>query len=154
MTCPLEVVKTRLQSSCSGFQLPKIAQDTLDRSKTTCHTVPPEQRRRLWTSSCSCRPQVVALSGYVPRSATNSVTLVQCLKHIIKYEGPLALFKGKIKKNKQKRDKTLLASKGICMTNSKQVIVHVTIKRYFIMSIMILKQTRKKKHWRFLRNCR
>lgn len=94
MTCPLEVVKTRLQSSCSGFQVPKIAQETPDSTKTTCRTVPSEQRRRLWTSSCHCRPQVVALSGYVPRSSTNSVTLVQCLKHIIKYEGPLALFKG------------------------------------------------------------
>lgn len=93
VTCPLEVVKTRLQSSCSGFQIPKIAQELHDSSKTTCRTVP-EQRRRLWTTSCHCRPQVVALSGYVPYSASNSVSLLQCLKHIIKHEGPKALFKG------------------------------------------------------------
>lgn len=92
VTCPLEVVKTRLQSSCSGFQIPKIAQDMHDSSKTTCRTVP-EQRRRLWTSSCRRSLQVVALSGYVPRTST-SVSLVQCLRHIVKYEGPMALFKG------------------------------------------------------------
>lgn len=92
VTCPLEVVKTRLQSSCSGFQIPKIAQELHDSSKTTCRTLP-EQRRRLWTSSCRRSLQVVALSGYVPRTST-SVSLVQCLRHIVKYEGPMALFKG------------------------------------------------------------
>ncbi|XP_017772018.1 PREDICTED: solute carrier family 25 member 36-A isoform X2 [Nicrophorus vespilloides] len=89
VTCPLEVVKTRLQSSRSGFhELPQIAQDTT--SKTTCRTL---QRRRLWTSSHHLRPQVVALSGYVAPS-THNIGLVQCLRHIIKYEGPMALFKG------------------------------------------------------------
>lgn len=96
VTCPLEVVKTRLQSSRSGFQehmIPQIARESANGAKTTCRTVP-DQRRRLWTSSRSYRPQVVALSGYVARSSP-SMSLIQMLRHIIKHEGPLALFKGK-----------------------------------------------------------
>ena len=96
VTCPLEVVKTRQQSSNSGFhQLPQIAQEPPGGSQTTCRTVYPAQRRRLWTTTRHSRPQVVALSGYV-RSSSNSMTIVQCLKHIIKHEGPMALFKGNV----------------------------------------------------------
>lgn len=97
VTCPLEVVKTRLQSSCSGFNeqmIPQIARESGNGDKTTCRTVP-DQRRRLWTSTRSYRPQVVALSGYVARS-TPSLSLIQMLRHIVMNEGPLALFKGKI----------------------------------------------------------
>lgn len=92
VTCPLEVVKTRLQSSQSGFttQIPLIAQE---RISSTCNTFG-TQRRRLWTTSGRLTPQVVALSGYGPSPSPQSISLVQCLKHIIKYEGPLALFKG------------------------------------------------------------
>lgn len=96
VTCPLEVVKTRLQSSCSGFQehlIPQIAQESVNGAKTTCRTVP-DQRRRLWTSSRSYRPQVVALSGYVAHNTSPTMSLVQMLRHIITQEGPLALFKG------------------------------------------------------------
>lgn len=99
VTCPLEVVKTRLQSSRNSFaegQLvtPHIAQESHGNSKTTCRTVP-VQRRRLWTTSHTCKPQVVALSGYVAsKGPNNSMTLFQCLRHIIKHEGPMALFKG------------------------------------------------------------
>lgn len=95
VTCPLEVVKTRQQSSNSGFHhLPPIAQEPPGgSSQTTCRSVyPSAQRRRLWTTTRHSRPQVVALSGYVTFS--NNMTIVQCLKHIIKYEGPMALFKG------------------------------------------------------------
>lgn len=95
VTCPLEVVKTRQQSSNSGFHhLPQIAQEPPGGSQTTCRTVYPAQRRRLWTTTRHSRPQVVALSGYVT-SSSNTLSIVQCLKHIIKYEGPMALFKGK-----------------------------------------------------------
>ncbi|CAH1377059.1 hypothetical protein MTP99_018476 [Tenebrio molitor] len=94
VTCPLEVVKTRQQSSNSGFHhLPQIAQEPPGGSQTTCRTVYPAQRRRLWTTTRHSRPQVVALSGYVT-SSSNTLSIVQCLKHIIKYEGPMALFKG------------------------------------------------------------
>lgn len=92
VTCPLEVVKTRLQSSQSGFAArtpppPKV--------HVTYRTLT-EQRRRLWTSCQSFRPQVVALSGYGGPTPPPATSLVQCLKHIIKHEGPMALFKGKI----------------------------------------------------------
>lgn len=104
VTCPLEVVKTRLQSSRSGFtEIPQIARENGGTdAKTTCRTLPvgaikqqQQQRRRLWTSSHHFRPQVVALSGYVA-PPSRSIGLVQCLKHIVKHEGPLALFKGKL----------------------------------------------------------
>ncbi|KAH0813245.1 hypothetical protein GEV33_009545 [Tenebrio molitor] len=76
VTCPLEVVKTRQQSSNSGFHhLPQIAQEPPGGSQTTCRTVYPAQRRYVTSSS-------------------NTLSIVQCLKHIIKYEGPMALFKG------------------------------------------------------------
>ncbi|KAF5291407.1 hypothetical protein FQR65_LT01717 [Abscondita terminalis] len=93
VTCPLEVVKTRLQSShsCFNTQIPLIAQE---RNSATCQTFG-VQRRRLWTSPSHLRPQVVALSGYgTTTSKPQMMSLVQCLKHIIKNEGPLALFKG------------------------------------------------------------
>ncbi|KRT82844.1 mitochondrial carrier protein, partial [Oryctes borbonicus] len=88
VTCPLEVVKTRQQSSKSGFHepiLPQIAQDFRG-SKSTTYTTVPVQSRRLWTCSRQCRPQVVALSGYVATKATPSMSILQCLKHIVKNE--------------------------------------------------------------------
>ncbi|KAF5270656.1 hypothetical protein FQA39_LY01394 [Lamprigera yunnana] len=93
VTCPLEVVKTRLQSSqsCFNTQIPFIAQE---RNSGTCQTFG-TQRRRLWTSSSHFRPQVVALSGYGSSTAKpQTLSLIRCLKHIVKNEGPLALFKG------------------------------------------------------------
>ncbi|GJQ85122.1 hypothetical protein Trydic_g15994, partial [Trypoxylus dichotomus] len=77
VTCPLEVVKTRQQSSRSGFHepmLPQIAQDFRGSKSTTFTTVPVQSR-------------------YVAK-ATPSMSILQCLKHIIKHEGPIALFKG------------------------------------------------------------
>ncbi|CAG9865214.1 unnamed protein product [Phyllotreta striolata] len=95
VTCPLEVVKTRQQSSKSGFivvrELPNVAGESAQ-PKTTCRTLP-NQRRRLWTTSQYSRPQVVALSGYSYAPA-QSLSILQCLKHIVQHEGPLALFKG------------------------------------------------------------
>ncbi|KAK9708776.1 Mitochondrial carrier protein [Popillia japonica] len=78
VTCPLEVVKTRQQSSRSGFNepmLPQIAQDFRGSKSTTCTTVPVQTR-------------------YVATKATPSMSIIQCLKHIVKHEGPIALFKG------------------------------------------------------------
>ncbi|CAG9831810.1 unnamed protein product [Diabrotica balteata] len=95
VTCPLEVVKTRQQSSKNGFvvvrDLPNVPGET-SQPKTTCRTVP-DQRRRLWTTCQYSRPQVVALSGYSFTPA-HSLSIVQCLKHIVQHEGPMALFKG------------------------------------------------------------
>ncbi|KAF2893501.1 hypothetical protein ILUMI_12683 [Ignelater luminosus] len=73
VTCPLEVVKTRLQSSHSGFHSRLASHHNI---YTTCQTLA-EQRRY-----------------GAPSPTPQTMSLVQCLKHIIKYEGPLALFKG------------------------------------------------------------
>nr|XP_022917122.1 mitochondrial carrier protein Rim2 isoform X1 [Onthophagus taurus] len=108
VTCPLEVVKTRLQSSKSGFcyeslnggvlggaaTSQRVIDDTRNPTTTTTNTLSPAQRRRLWTCARQCRPQVVALSGYVAKTGPATTSLVQCLKRIVKYEGPMALFKG------------------------------------------------------------
>lgn len=96
ITCPLEVVKTRQQSSKSGFVVvrdldPIPSDSTL--SKTTCRTLS-DQRRRLWTTCLYSRPQVVALSGYTTTQPIHSLNIIQCLKHIIQHEGAMALFKG------------------------------------------------------------
>ncbi|CAH0564789.1 unnamed protein product [Brassicogethes aeneus] len=116
VTCPLEVVKTRQQSSRGGFHVPVTTSPTVPgdggERKTTCRTVPPPaaQRRRLWTSTKYSRPQVVALSGYAPPSPKaaapqahlppnaqmSNYTITQCIRHIVRYEGPMALFKGLI----------------------------------------------------------
>lgn len=97
VTCPLEVVKTRQQSSRNSFIIVRDLSNIPGESplpKTTCRTVP-DQRRRLWTSSWYSRPQVVALSGYTsPPSQIQTFSIVQCLRHIIQHEGPMALFKG------------------------------------------------------------
>lgn len=87
-------MKTRLQSSNSGFQveLPKIAADSRNR-QLTCKTVHPEHKRRICTASLQRGPQVITFTGCGLHSS-QSMNLVQCLKHIIKYEGPSALFKG------------------------------------------------------------
>ncbi|XP_056629619.1 mitochondrial carrier protein Rim2 isoform X2 [Diorhabda carinulata] len=77
VTCPLEVVKTRQQSSKNGFivvrDLPNVPGET-NQPKTTCRTVP-DQRRYSFTPA-------------------QSLSIVQCLKHIVQHEGPMALFKG------------------------------------------------------------
>lgn len=100
VTCPLEVVKTRLQSSqnCFRMDLPSTfpQEAATDTHKGTCRTVPSDhQRRRLWTACQQSRPQVVALSGYTPHHVqSQSPSIIQCIKLIVQHEGPLALFKG------------------------------------------------------------
>ncbi|XP_044758596.1 solute carrier family 25 member 36-A isoform X2 [Coccinella septempunctata] len=86
VTCPLEVVKTRQQSSQNCFrfvgELPPIAQDPVPGNKTTCRTLPPatgnngHQRR------------------YAPPQSTHVPSIAQCIKLIVQHEGPMALFKG------------------------------------------------------------
>lgn len=93
VTCPLEVVKTRQQSSTSGFhvEVPKIAAEGHN-TQVTCKTVPPEHKRRICTASLQRGSQVMTFSGYGLQS--KSMSLMQCLRHIVKHEGPAALFKG------------------------------------------------------------
>ncbi|KAF7994111.1 hypothetical protein HCN44_011380 [Aphidius gifuensis] len=95
VTCPLEVVKTRLQSSTSGF-VPPVCNKELTSGYGTCKNFPnPQQRRRLCTGSYP-RYAMVALShcGTGPHHTHSPPGLVHCLKYIIKYEGISALFKG------------------------------------------------------------
>ncbi|XP_022199980.1 mitochondrial carrier protein Rim2 [Nilaparvata lugens] len=109
VTCPLEVVKTRLQSSSSGFHspqqpqhvcLPKIASaDGCSHSHVTCKTI--QHRRRINTITPRHATQFLALSHYGRNVAgaglqTNGAPtgLAQCLRHIVEHEGPRALFKG------------------------------------------------------------
>ncbi|CAB3384394.1 Hypothetical predicted protein [Cloeon dipterum] len=77
-TCPLEVVKTRLQSSACHFGPPgPIASP----NSGTCG--PLRGARRNFTTA-------VAL----PSPLRPRMGLVQCLRHIVEHEGPRALFKG------------------------------------------------------------
>jgi len=103
VTCPLEVVKTRLQSSSSGFQVhnvcvPKIASPE-GNNHVTCKTIMPSQRRRINTVTSRHATQFLAISHYgdgglPPKCSPPSMGLIQCLRHIVQHEGPKALFKG------------------------------------------------------------
>ncbi|XP_066587059.1 solute carrier family 25 member 36-A isoform X2 [Prorops nasuta] len=101
VTCPLEVVKTRLQSSSSGFYPPPMNNKELTSGHVTCKSFPTsDQRRRLCTGGypryCS-----IALSHFGASSSPGSNShlhrtpgLLQCLRYIVENEGPRALFKG------------------------------------------------------------
>ncbi|XP_054268810.1 mitochondrial carrier protein Rim2-like isoform X2 [Macrosteles quadrilineatus] len=99
VTCPLEVVKTRLQSSSSGFhihnvQVPKIA-SMEGNSQGTCKTIMSSQRRRINTVTSRHATQFLAISQYEGMPPPQkSMGLIQCLRHIVHYEGTKALFKG------------------------------------------------------------
>lgn len=96
-TCPLEVVKTRLQSSSSGFNfcLPTIASPDINSRHVTCKTIlPPLQRRKINTISRRHATQMLAISTYDGMPHSKSVGLFQCLRLIVQNEGPMALFKG------------------------------------------------------------
>ena len=98
VTCPLEVVKTRLQSSSSGFYPPPVNKE-LTSGHVTCKSFPkPEQRRRLCTGGYT-RHALVALShfGSTPPEGTphsHSPGIYQCIRYIVQNEGTKALFKG------------------------------------------------------------
>ncbi|XP_044740347.1 mitochondrial carrier protein Rim2 [Chrysoperla carnea] len=109
ITCPLEVVKTRLQSSTSGFHIEKLNVPRIATDKpsvhVTCKTIPPEQRRRFLCTTilrttkptaATTAASVVTLShcGGGLSNSTRRLSLIQCLRYIIEHEGPGALFKG------------------------------------------------------------
>ncbi|XP_068234719.1 solute carrier family 25 member 36 [Palaemon carinicauda] len=102
-TCPLEVVKTRLQSSTfslmGGGPLPPPAAQ--HGGTTTCPTMPAQHlrgnaSRRLCTSALTSSTQVVHLSHQLPNppGQPNTLSLFHCLKYIVEVEGPRALFRG------------------------------------------------------------
>ncbi|XP_060864423.1 mitochondrial carrier protein Rim2 [Metopolophium dirhodum] len=104
VTCPLEVVKTRLQSSSSFGAtrydyVPRIASEDSGGSRMTCKTISSLQRRRYNTLSSAggrhSSTQILTFSQCgVGSQNTKSMGLLQCLRHIVKTEGPKALFKG------------------------------------------------------------
>ncbi|XP_046990591.1 mitochondrial carrier protein Rim2 [Schistocerca americana] len=95
VTCPLEVVKTRMQSSSFGSHLhqdvclPKIAASN---GHVTCRTI---QRRNFNTPFVRfSTTQVLAIAPCGPVPGAQAMGLIQCLRHIVENEGPRALFKG------------------------------------------------------------
>ncbi|CAG9773145.1 unnamed protein product [Ceutorhynchus assimilis] len=98
VTCPLEVVKTRQQSSHGRSMLASPGSEAPPQSrniKSPCSN----GKRRLWTSTRYARPQVVALSGFTappppPLRIGNDMSIMQIIRHIVRHEGPMALFKG------------------------------------------------------------
>ncbi|XP_026473400.1 mitochondrial carrier protein Rim2 isoform X2 [Ctenocephalides felis] len=102
-TCPLEVVKTRLQSSTAGLQFQvQVQTQPLSMSRVSdqpatmsCRTLQrPQQRRKLCTTILRSRPQVLAISHCGMSSSAKTMNLLQCIRHIVETEGPRALFKG------------------------------------------------------------
>ncbi|XP_011140962.1 mitochondrial carrier protein Rim2 isoform X1 [Harpegnathos saltator] len=99
VTCPLEVVKTRLQSSSSGFHPPPVHKEFTS-NHSTCRSSPtPEQRRRLWTGLYTRHSShFVALSHFgvssPPPRSMHAPGIYECIRYIIKHEGIRGLFKG------------------------------------------------------------
>lgn len=94
-TCPLEVVKTRLQSSVANFHFVSGP----GRSPATVQAI----ADRLGLNACACDPTPTGGSGGFSTSVINtnsatarapSIGIWRCLKQIVEMEGTKALFKG------------------------------------------------------------
>ncbi|XP_023295153.1 mitochondrial carrier protein Rim2 isoform X1 [Lucilia cuprina] len=111
VTCPLEVVKTRLQSSTAAFQTPPRVVENPSSTNASSELLRPEQRRKLSTTILRNRSQPQVIGGVrrflqkyfqimaishcgISSSSTKSMSILQCLRHIVQNEGPKALFKG------------------------------------------------------------
>ncbi|ELU08546.1 hypothetical protein CAPTEDRAFT_182193 [Capitella teleta] len=96
ITCPLEVVKTRLQSSIATFQNP-----VYKNGNSKMNTTPPVSRYSTCASSTVCTTahasnasSAAVLSDSQHHKPRSSVGLFHALKHIIQHEGVRGLFKG------------------------------------------------------------
>ncbi|XP_052867568.1 mitochondrial carrier protein Rim2 [Anopheles cruzii] len=114
VTCPLEVVKTRLQSSSSSFIInaSSVARHALvaDGGKVTDHHMRhltasnnaserhqnAARIQRVCASSILTRrrPSILAIPQCGLSTSVQSISIWQCLKHIVQTEGSRALFKG------------------------------------------------------------
>ncbi|CAG0918781.1 unnamed protein product [Notodromas monacha] len=108
VTCPLEVVKTRLQSSVATFNngggggsvhIP-VEASINGTGWTTCRSVhgSKQQLRTVCARNVVRRaPEIVVPHSLVHGTSpapTGSIGLIKCLKYIVEREGPSALFKG------------------------------------------------------------
>lgn len=108
VTCPLEVVKTRLQSSSASFihsVPPRIASDAgklatnehhLRSNNCNADHHHHHSRQRVCASTILSRrrPSVLAIPQCGLSTSVQSISIWQCLKHIVQTEGSRALFKG------------------------------------------------------------
>ncbi len=99
VTCPLEVVKTRLQSSNAFLPQPskRVARSrevSGIQSLSTSQSDALQRRKYSSTILRRIRPQVYAISHCGISSAPKSMSIIECLRHIVQTEGPKALFKG------------------------------------------------------------
>lgn len=99
VTCPLEVVKTRLQSSNAFLSTPirsSRVSETSSIQNSYSALRRPEQRRKFSSTILKrVRPQVFAISHCSISSVPpKSMSIIQCLKHIVQTEGSRGLFKG------------------------------------------------------------
>ncbi|CAG9130600.1 unnamed protein product [Plutella xylostella] len=113
VTCPLEVVKTRLQSSkglCAPPSSPPPSDSTASKTRRVCSKIPKHQeakwgyRRTMGAlfaystqadrmlMSYNCQVQPCARGSYA--RPPSRMSLIQCIRHIVQTEGPKALFKG------------------------------------------------------------
>ncbi|XP_011205621.1 mitochondrial carrier protein Rim2 isoform X1 [Bactrocera neohumeralis] len=102
VTCPLEVVKTRLQSS-NAFLGPTRLEPP-GSTNGASELLRPEQRRKLSTTILRKRSQPQVIGGVrrimaishcgISSTSTKSMSIMQCLRYIVQNEGPRALFKG------------------------------------------------------------
>uniref|UniRef100_A0A1B0CGB1 Uncharacterized protein n=1 Tax=Lutzomyia longipalpis TaxID=7200 RepID=A0A1B0CGB1_LUTLO len=101
-TCPLEVVKTRLQSSSAFLsagprvpELPGGGSGTPGSStNSTDALLRPEQRRRLCTTILRKRPQIIAISSCGISSSAQSMSIMQCINFSHPQSGLRGFYKG------------------------------------------------------------
>ncbi|KAH6933326.1 hypothetical protein HPB50_014340 [Hyalomma asiaticum] len=93
-TCPLEVVKTRLQSSVANFHF-------VSSGPGGSPAAVQSLAERLGLNTCTCTPSPTGGSGGFTTSVINtnatrapSIGIWRCLKQIVEMEGTKALFKG------------------------------------------------------------
>ncbi|XP_064459687.1 mitochondrial carrier protein Rim2-like isoform X2 [Ornithodoros turicata] len=98
-TCPLEVVKTRLQSSVANFNYAYVPPNA---SATAPPNIVGSLAERLGFNACPCGPSptsgsytsVIEAEATTATSRAPSLGIWRCLRQIVEMEGTRALFKG------------------------------------------------------------
>ncbi|KAK2180100.1 hypothetical protein NP493_459g01034 [Ridgeia piscesae] len=90
ITCPLEVVKTRLQSSCATFQTPTSVY--VHQVVQQCPSQAPSTYKY---STCTSLPtHTLTTASQAGLGHSKKMSLYLCLRHVIQTEGIRGLFKG------------------------------------------------------------